>query len=211
MEDLQREAMHTLIQIQKLAPELFDSYMGEPMNENTLTKMKWELSQLNSTVEYPDTQSGMSTLQIFYDEFINTGICDISCLLTTDNVVDKVLDSIEDEIEDFIYNNFDRYYIQEAGECIYSVLTEKAYEITEKVITEQENYDLPSEQKMVEKIIEVAYNAINFTNMYEIIDDILNQPITMEEKLAEVGMSYKDFFIERKLLWIKINLKDWTH
>lgn len=193
MEDLQREAMHTLIQIQKLAPELFDSYMGEPMNENTLTKMKWELSQLNSTVEYPDTQSGMSTLQIFYDEFINTGICDISCLLTTDNVVDKVLDSIEDEIEDFIYNNFDRYYIQEAGECIYSVLTEKAYEITEKVITEQENYDLPSEQKMVEKIIEVAYNAINFTNMYEIIDDILNQPITMEEKLAEVGMSYKDF------------------
>lgn len=135
----------------------------------------------------------MSTLQIFYDEFINTGICDISCLLTTDNVVDKVLDSIEDEIEDFIYNNFDRYYIQEAGECIYSVLTEKAYEITEKVITEQENYDLPSEQKMVEKIIEVAYNAINFTNMYEIIDDILNQPITMEEKLAEVGMSYKDF------------------
>lgn len=55
MEDLQREAMHTLIQIQKLAPELFDSYMGEPMNENTLTKMKWELSQSNSTVEYPDT------------------------------------------------------------------------------------------------------------------------------------------------------------
>ena len=30
----------------------------------------------------------------------------------------------------FIYNNFDRYYIQEVGECIYSVLTEKAYEIT---------------------------------------------------------------------------------
>ena len=193
MEDLQREAMHTLIQIQKLAPELFDSYMGELMNENTLTKMKWELSQLKSILEYSDTQSGTSILQIFYDEFINNGIYDSSCLLTTDNVVDKVLDSIEDEIEDFIYNNFDRYYIQEVGECIYSVLTEKAYEITEKVITEQENYDLPSEQKMIEEIIEVAYNAINFTNMYEIIDDILNQPITMEEKLAEVGMSYKDF------------------
>lgn len=193
MEDLQREAMHTLIQIQKLAPELFDSYMGELMNENTLTKMKWELSQLKSTLEYSDTQSGTSILQIFYDEFINNGIYDSSCLLTIDNVVDKVLDSIEDEIEDFIYNNFDRYYIQEVGECIYSVLTEKAYEITEKVITEQENYDLPSEQKMIEEIIEVAYNAINFTNMYEIIDDILNQPITMEEKLAEVGMSYKDF------------------
>lgn len=193
MEDLQRKAMHTLIQIQKLAPELFDSYMGESMNESTLTKMKWELSQLKSTIEYSDTQSGISTLQIFYDELINSDIYDISCLLTTDNVVDKVLDSIEDEIEDFIYNNFDRYYIQEAGECIYSVLTEKAYEITEKVITEQENYDLPSEQKMVEEIIEVAYNAINFTNMYKIIDDILNQPITMEEKLAEVGMSYKDF------------------
>lgn len=191
MEDLQREAMHTLIQIQKLAPDLFDSYMGEPMNEKTLTRMQNDLSQLNYQIQYSNFQSGTSTLKIFYDEFDN--VCDISCLLTIDNVVDKVLDSIEDEIEDFIYSNFDRYYIQETGECIYSILTEKAYEIAEKVITTQENYDLPSDQKMVEEIIEVAYNAINFTNMYEIIDDILNQPITMEEKLAEVGMSYKDF------------------
>ena len=43
------------------------------------------------------------------------------------------------------------------------------------------------------ELIDVLFEAIDLNYFYEIIDDIPNQPITMEEKMADVGMSYKDF------------------
>ena len=40
---------------------------------------------------------------------------------------------------------------------------------------------------------EKYYGDIDIYCIDEIIDDILNAPVTMEEKLADVGMSIKDF------------------
>ena len=40
---------------------------------------------------------------------------------------------------------------------------------------------------------EKYYGDIDIYCINEIIDDILNAPVTMEEKLADVGMSIKDF------------------
>lgn len=194
MEDFHGEIKHTLTKIQEISSDLFDEYIDKPITKDGLLQMKSQLEQLDNDITHMKiSYCNFTFMYDDYDSISNIIIKEAIDMLTINNVVDKMIDNIEEKIEQYIYNNFDRYYIQEAGECIYSIITEKAYEITEKVITEQENYDLPSEQKIVEKIIEVAYNAINFTNMYEIIDDILNQPITMEEKLADVGMSYKDF------------------
>lgn len=190
MNDLQREAMNTLLQLQKLKPELFDYYMGKPMNEMTLTKMRNDLIQIISA-----TGSSYTTINYYYGngDTIESFVIDEGYYpdeLTKDNVVEKMMKYVEEAIEKYIYDTFDRYYIKEHGPYVYSMLTEKAYEITEDIITNQDEYIIVCNES---ELIDVLFEAIDLNYFYEIIDDIPNQPITMEEKMADVGMSYKDF------------------
>ena len=190
MDDLQREATNILLQLQKLKPELFDYYMGEPMNEITLTKMKNNLIQITSC-----TDSSYSIINYQYGDehtiesfVIDEDYCQDE--LTKDNVVEKMIKYVEEAIEKYIYDTFDRYYIKEHDSYIYSMLIEKAYEITEDIITNQDEYMIACNES---ELIDILFEAIDFNYFYEIIDDIPNQPITMEEKMADAGMSYKDF------------------
>ena len=188
MGDLQREAMHTLLQLQKLKPELFDYYMGEPMNEVTFKRMRNNLIQIISITDSP-----YATINYHYGDTIESFVIDenyYQCELTKDNVVEKMMKYVEEAIEKYIYDTFDRYYIKEHGSYVYSMLTEKAYEITEDIITNQDEYMIVCSES---ELIDVLFEAIDLNYFYEIIDDIPNQPITMEEKMADVGMSYKDF------------------
>lgn len=190
MNDLQREAMNTLLQLQKLKPELFDYYMGKPMNEMTLTKMRNDLIQIISA-----TGSSYTTINYYYGngDTIESFVIDEGYYpdeLTKDNVVEKMMKYAEEAIEKYIYDTFDRYYIKEHGPYVYSMLTEKAYEITEDIITNQDEYIIVCNES---ELIDVLFEAIDLNYFYEIIDDIPNQPITMEEKMADAGMSYKDF------------------
>lgn len=190
MDDLQREAMHTLLQLQKLKPELFDYYMGEPMNEVTFKRMRNDLIQIISA-----TGSSYATINYHYGngDTIESFVIDEGYYpeeLTKDNVVEKMMKYVEEAIEKYIYDTFDRYYIKEHGSYVYSMLTEKAYEITEDIITNQDEYMIICNES---ELIDVLFEAIDLNYFYEIIDDIPNQPITMEEKMADVGMSYKDF------------------
>lgn len=191
MEDLQKEVMNILLQLQKLKPELFDNYMNEPMNEITLAKMKKDLIQITST-----TANSSSTIINYYygnEDTIESFVIDEKYYpeeLTKDNVIEKMMKYVEEKIEEYIYDTFDRYYIKEYGSYIYSMLTEKAYEITKDIITNQDEYMIICDES---ELIDVLFEAIDLNYFYEIIDDIPNQPITMEEKMADVGMSYKDF------------------
>lgn len=190
MNDLQREAMNTLLQLQKLKPELFDYYMGKPMNEMTLTKMRNDLIQIISA-----TGSSYTTINYYYGngDTIESFVIDEGYYpdeLTKDNVVEKMMKYVEEAIEKYIYDTFDRYYIKEHGPYVYSMLTEKAYEITEDIITNQDEYIIVCNES---ELIDVLFEAIDLNYFYEIIDDIPNQPITIEEKMADVGVSYKDF------------------
>lgn len=191
MDDLQREAMHTLLQLQKLKPELFDYYMCEPMNEVTFKRMRNDLIQIVSS----SSSSSYTTINYYYGngDTIESFIIDEGYYpdeLTKDNVVEKMMRYVEEAIEKYIYDTFDRYYIQEYGPYVYSMLTEKAYEITEDIITNQDEYMIICDK---DTLIDVLFEAIDLNYFYGIIDDIPNQPITMEEKMADVGMSYKDF------------------
>lgn len=190
MNDLQREAMNTLLQLQKLKPELFDYYMGKPMNEMTLTKMRNDLIQIISA-----TGLSYTTINYYYGngDTIESFVIDEGYYpdeLTKDNVVEKMMKYVEEAIEKYIYDTFDRYYIKEHGPYVYSMLTEKAYDIVEDIITNQDEYMIVCNES---ELIDVLFEAIDLNYFYEIIDDIPNQPITMEEKMADVGMSYKDF------------------
>ena len=189
MEDLQKEAMNILLQLQKLKPELFDNYMNEPMDMVTLEKMKKDLIQITSTT----TSSPSTIINYYYEDIIENFVIDekyYSEKLKKDNVVEKKMKYVEEKIEEYIYDTFDKYYIKEYGSYVYSILTEKAYEITEDIITNQDEYMIVCDES---ELIDVLFEAIDLNYFYEIIDDIPNQSITMEEKMADVGMSYKDF------------------
>ena len=96
----------------------------------------------------------------------------------------------EEMIEAYILNDFDKYYIIEMGAYVYQVIQEKAYDIASIVVNNaKKDYDIQDE----ESIIEAIFNEINFDALYDLVDDIFYAPKTTEEKLAEIGMSYKDF------------------
>lgn len=111
--------------------------------------------------------------------------------LTVKNVMNKPFAfNAEEKLEEYIYEHFDRCDILEMGTYIYQIIREKAYDIIIEILDEaKEDYIIDNEEQVVDVIIE----NIDFDSLYELVDDIVHAPQTMEEKLAEVGMSQKDF------------------
>ncbi len=103
----------------------------------------------------------------------------------------QYVSQVEERLEEFLLDNYDRYEIVEYGHYIYDVIQEKAYEIASEIIEKLK--DEVSFNDTDEIIIEAMLAEVDFESLYDVVDDILNAPITMEEKLAEVGMSYRDF------------------
>lgn len=193
MEDLMKEAMNLLLQLQSANNELFDYYIDKPMNMTTYKKMQDDLIKVLSS-NYSNYSLDNNCLTIHYDA--NDNIIDVEydypIILTKNNVI-NLISKIEEELEEYIYDTFDRDYIQEYGSYVYSVFNEKSYDIIKNVIINQSKYILPPNENNLEEIIDIAFNAIDFDYFYKLIDDIPGQPITLEEKMKEVGMSYKDF------------------
>lgn len=112
-------------------------------------------------------------------------------ILTDRTISKKLVPTTEERIEEYITDNYDKYDIEEYGSHIYQMIQEKAYDFAFEVVEEaKEEYEmLYNEEKIIETIIE----EINFNSLYDLIEDIVNAPITMEDKLSEVGMSIRDF------------------
>lgn len=113
-------------------------------------------------------------------------------ILTPENVTDTslVLDT-EEKIEEYIYDHYDKYDILEMKEYVYSIIQDKAYDIIEQILEDaKDDYDIINK----DKVAEVIFNNIDFSSLCEIIDNIADAPVTIEEKLADVGMSERDFF-----------------
>ena len=127
----------------------------------------------------------------YYNEFsLKSEVVTFEKELESRNIIDEV----ENLLKDYVLEHFNRYDIQEMGSCIYNVADEKAYDLLCNYIDElHENYYFDEEEYDVDNYAEKYYGDIDIYCIDEIIDDILNTPITMEEKLADVGMSIKDF------------------
>ena len=105
----------------------------------------------------------------------------------------NIVDQVEDLLKDYVLEHFNKYDIRESGSNIYSVIKEKAYDILCDCINDlYESYDF-DEEFDVNDYAEKYYEDIDISCVDEIINDILNAPVTIEEKLADVGMSIKDF------------------
>jgi hypothetical protein len=102
----------------------------------------------------------------------------------------KLVPTTEERLEEYIQENYDRYIIGEYGSYVYQMIQQKAYDIASEVVEEaKEDYTIDDEDIVIESIME----EIDFDSLYDLIEDILHAPITMEEKLADVGMSMRDF------------------
>ena len=131
----------------------------------------------NMVIEYYDELSMKSEVVTFEKE------------LESKDIVDEV----ENLLKDYVLEHFNRYDIQEIGSYIYNVADEKAYDLLCNYIDKlHEDYDFEEEYD-VDNYAKKYYGDIDIYCINEIIDDILNAPVTMEEKLADVGMSIKDF------------------
>lgn len=129
----------------------------------------------------------------YYNEFsLKSEVVTFEKELESRNIIDEV----ENLLKDYVLEHFNRYDIQEMGSCIYNVADEKAYDLLCNYINElHENYYFDEEYDKeydVDNYAEKYYRDIDIYCIDEIIDDILNA-VTMEEKLADVGMSIKDF------------------
>ena len=126
----------------------------------------------------------------YYDEFsMKSEVVTFEKELESKDIVDEV----ENLLKDYVLEHFNRYDIQEIGSYIYNVADEKAYDLLCNYIDKlHEDYDFEEEYD-VDNYAKKYYGDIDIYCINEIIDDILNAPVTMEEKLADVGMSIKDF------------------
>ena len=126
----------------------------------------------------------------YYDEFsMKSEVVTFEKELESKDIVDEV----ENLLKDYVLEHFNRYDIQEIGSYIYNIADEKAYDLLCDCIDKlHEDYDFEEEYD-VDNYAKKYYGDIDIYCINEIIDDILNAPVTMEEKLADVGMSIKDF------------------
>ena len=126
----------------------------------------------------------------YYNEFsLKSEVVTFEKELESRNIIDEV----ENLLKDYVLEHFNRYDIQEIGSYIYNIADEKAYDLLCNYIDKlHEDYDFEEEYD-VDNYAKKYYGDIDIYCINEIIDDILNAPVTMEEKLADVGMSIKDF------------------
>ena len=126
----------------------------------------------------------------YYNEFsLKSEVVTFEKELESRNIIDEV----ENLLKDYVLEHFNKYDIQEMDSCIYNVADEKAYDLLCNYIDElHENYYFDEEYD-VNNYAKKYYGDIDIYCIDEIIDDILNAPVTMKEKLADVGMSIKDF------------------
>lgn len=126
----------------------------------------------------------------YYDEFsMKSEVVTFEKELESKDIVDEV----ENLLKDYVLEHFNRYDIQEIGSYIYNIADEKAYDLLCNYIDKlHEDYDFEEEYD-VDNYAKKYYGDIDIYCINEIIDDILNAPVTMEEKLVDVGMSIKDF------------------
>ena len=126
----------------------------------------------------------------YYDEFsMKSEVVTFEKELESKDIVDEV----ENLLKDYVLEHFNRYDIQEIGSYIYNIADEKAYDLLCNYIDKlHEDYDFEEEYD-VDNYAKKYYGDIDIYCINEIIDYILNAPVTMEEKLADIGMSIKDF------------------
>lgn len=106
-----------------------------------------------------------------------------------DKHLDVLVDKAQERVIEYIQEHYDKYDVQEHQLYMYQIITDKSYDIIIALL--DEDYEVNDND--FDSIVEQIQGELDFAEFYEVVDDILHTAMTMEEKLAEVGMSYRDF------------------
>lgn len=106
-----------------------------------------------------------------------------------DKHLDVLVDKAQERVIEYIQEHYDKYDVQEHQSYMYQIITDKSYDIIIALL--DEDYEVNDND--FDSIVEQIQGELDFAEFYEVVDDILHTAMTMEEKLAEVGMSYRDF------------------
>jgi len=178
----------------KIIKSIGEKAIGKPMTHQMVTQLEQLVNIAVSsythddrldyvTLDYKDNEGN-----ILYTTTYNDNLHYREAL--TANSIAQFVSTVEERIEEYIQNDFDRYYITELGSYVYQFIQDKTYDIAVTVVEEgKKQYYISDEDSVIDEVMK----SIDFESLYDLVEDILNAPITMEEKLAEVGMSMKDF------------------
>lgn len=110
--------------------------------------------------------------------------------LATYHEAEIIAERIEEYGREYILEHYDKYDIQEKGSFIYQKVSDKLHDYLSKLLLEEYDFD---DEVIYESLADDIFDSINFSSIWEVIDDIIQAPVTMEDKLKDVGMSEKDF------------------
>lgn len=111
----------------------------------------------------------------------------------TENETLILADEAQEWGRNYILEHFDRYELQEIGSYIYQKVSDEVYQYVRDTIINEYDFSEDGWEMMYDALADIVYAKIDFDSIWDVLDDILNAPVTFEEKLAEVGMSVRDF------------------
>ena len=159
-------------------------------SDNVMESFTMEKDKFGNRYTIKHVQDGTMFCSYYIDEVFQTQ----PRTILLPGVVEKtnLIQEVESKLADYIYE-IDRDFIMDAGSSVYEIIYSRAYDIAESVLTKGLEDDYSLLERDEDDVVEEIISFIDFESLYEIIDEVLNAPRTMEEKLAEVGMSIYDF------------------
>lgn len=121
-------------------------------------------------------------------DFDNSDVLTIS-KLRDKYVLGEVSNKLQSKLIEYIQENYDKYDILWNREYMYSIIEEKSYDIGMDLI-KKEYKTRPEEQ---EDIVETICKEIDYDEFDDLFEDMINYSSSIEDKLADLGMSQKDF------------------
>ena len=101
--------------------------------------------------------------------------------------ISEISDTVQTKLLEYIPEHYSIYDIEEYKEYMYSIIREKACDIGIDIL--EEEYVVKKED--FDDIVELICESIDYDEFDDLFRDMKRR--TIEDKLSDLGMSYKDF------------------
>lgn len=175
----------------KIKPELF----SDEFNELVSSLNRKLNDDISSSLYNNPILSSVSSVLNTINKFVNSDTLIENFFHKDDstNLTNSIAEDAEDYGIEYILNHYDKQSIEDIGDGIYQKVSEKIYEYIKSVIYDMYKDSLYDVDSICDEISDIVYERVNLNRVWESIDHILDAPVTIEDKLNEVGMSSADF------------------
>lgn len=111
----------------------------------------------------------------------------------TEEEAERIASSATEAMQDFIYDTYNKYDIQEHGTWLYQRVNEELAEWVNDFIHDYYDFEVEGWEVMYDALMTVILQKVDYDAIYSTFDEILGSPVTMSEKLKDIGMRESDF------------------